>query len=100
MASAATLLQIIMAHFQQVDTLQPNLGTDYFFFVFKYMLQMYLNTKYFQQIYLNTKYFQQMYLNTKYFQQMYLNTECIDAFKYFSKYLQNIDLFNPLTFLK
>ena len=42
----------------------------------------------------------QMYLNTKYFQQIYSNTKYIDAFKYFSKYFQNMDLFNPLTFLK
>ena len=35
---------------------------------------------------------------------MYLNIKYIDVFKYFSKnffkYLQNVDLFNPLTFLK
>ena len=34
---------------------------------------------------------------------MYLNTKYIDVFRYFSKYflkyLQNIDLFSPLTFL-
>ena len=30
---------------------------------------------------------------------MYLNTNYIDAFKYFSKYPQNVDLFDPLTFL-
>ena len=41
-----------------------------------------------------------MYLNTKYFQQIYLNTKHIDVFQYFSKYHQNIDLLNPLTFLK
>ena len=45
-----------------------------------------------------------MYLNTEYFLQMYLNTKYIVVFeyfcKYFSKYLQNIDLFNTLTFFK
>ena len=38
-----------MADFHREDTLQPKLGTKYFF---KYMLQIYLNIKYFQQIYL------------------------------------------------
>ena len=41
-----------------------------------------------------------MYLNTEYFLQMYLNAKYIDVFKYFFKYFQNIDLFNPLTFFK
>ena len=31
---------------------------------------------------------------------MYLYTKYIDVFKYYFKYLQNIDQFNPLTFLK
>ena len=31
---------------------------------------------------------------------MYFNTKYIDVFQYFFKYLQNVDLFNPLTFLK
>ena len=43
-----------IADFHREDTLQPKLGTKYFLIVFKYLLQMYLNTKYFQQIYLNT----------------------------------------------
>ena len=41
-----------------------------------------------------------MNLNTKYFQQMHLITIYIDVFEYFSKYLQNVDLFNPLIFFK
>ena len=45
-----------------------------------------------------------LYLNTKYMLQMFSNTKYIYVFKYLSKYffkyLQNIDLFNPLTFLK
>ena len=45
-----------------------------------------------------------MYLNTEYLLQMYLSTKYNGVFKYFCKYfykyIQNIDLFNPLTFLK
>ena len=47
-----------------------------------------------------------MYINTKYIDAykilnmlMFINTKYIDVFKYFIKYFQNIDLFNPLTFL-
>ena len=66
-AGGAALFQASMADFYRKHTLQPKLGTKYFyFFVFKYLLQLYLNTKYFQQMYLCTKY--------------------IDAFEYFSKY--------------
>ena len=52
-ACGAALLQASMADFYRKHTLQPKLGTNYFFF--KYLLQMYLNTKYFQQMYLNIK---------------------------------------------
>ena len=77
-AGGVALLQASMAHFHRVDTLQPKLGTKYFFFVFKYMLQMYLNTF------------------NKYIQ--ILNT--LMHFKILYKIFSNFDLFNPLTFLK
>ena len=62
-AGGAALFQASMAYFHRKDTLQPKLGTKYFF-LFKYMLQNVF--KYCQQMYLNTEYFQQMYLNTIY----------------------------------